>query len=58
MPKLEQLLIPSQQQTLISDLMASIFKKSFKIPKGGNQNPLIEEGQTKQRTKEKGQMNK
>ena len=28
-------------------------KKSLKIPKGGNQNPYIEDGQTKQWTKKK-----
>jgi hypothetical protein len=30
-------------------------EKSWKIPKGGNQNPLIEEEQTTQWPKEKGQ---
>jgi hypothetical protein len=33
-------------------------KKSLKIPKGGNQNPYIEEGQTTQWPKEKGQKDK
>ena len=30
-------------------------KKRFEIPKGGNQNPPIEEGETTQYPKEKGQ---
>jgi hypothetical protein len=34
------------------------FKKSLKIPKGGNQNPYIEEEQTTQWPKEKGQRDK
>ena len=33
-------------------------KKSLKIPKGGNQNTCIEEGQTTQWPKEKGQKDK
>ena len=33
-------------------------KKSVKIPKGGNQNPYIEEEQTTQRSKEKVQKDK
>ena len=33
-------------------------KKSLKIPKGGNQNPYIEQKQTKQWAKEKGQSDK
>ena len=33
-------------------------KTSLKIPKGGNQNPYIEEEQTTQRPKEKGQKDK
>jgi hypothetical protein len=33
-------------------------KKSLKIPKGGNQNPYIKEGQTTQWPKEKGQKDK
>jgi hypothetical protein len=36
----------------------SCYKKSFKIPKGGNQNPYIEEEQTTQWPKEKGQRDK
>jgi hypothetical protein len=32
-----------------------VFKKSLKIPKGGNQNPYIEEEQTTQWPREKGQ---
>jgi len=39
-----------------ADLTVSVV--SFKILKGGNQNPLIEEGQTTQRSKEKGQKDK
>jgi hypothetical protein len=39
-------------------LIHTIFKKSLKIPKGGNQNPYIEEEQTTQWTKEKGQKDK
>ena len=35
-----------------------MIKKSLKIPKGGNQNPYIEEEQTAQWPKEKGQKEK
>jgi hypothetical protein len=34
------------------------FKKSLKIPKGGNQNPYVEDGQTIQCPKEKVQKDK
>ena len=36
----------------------SLYKKSLKIPKGGNQNPYIEEEQTTQWSKEKVQKDK
>jgi hypothetical protein len=35
-----------------------VFKNSLKIPKGGNQNPYIDEEQTTQRPKEKVQEEK
>jgi hypothetical protein len=44
--------------SLICIQIVSLHKKSLKIPTGGNQNPYIEEEQTTQWPKEKGQKDK
>ena len=50
--------VSEQSIGVTRSLIHTIFKKSLKIPKGGNQNPYIEEEQTTQWTKEKGQKDK
>ena len=39
--------------TVVDFVICNMYKKSLKIPKGGNQNPYIEEEQTTQWPKEK-----
>ena len=51
--------IPYPLQSFFQTVLSIIIcKKSLKLPKGGNQNPHIEEEQTKQWPKEKGQQDK
>ena len=53
----EPLKLTSKRIVVITDVR-SLYKKSLKIPKGGNQNPYIEEEQTTQWSKEKVQKDK
>ena len=46
------------QKTVFNVIIILEYKKSLKIPKGGNQNPYIEEEQTTQWSKEKVQKDK